>query len=110
MTYKGLNYKLMDAENLIYEESEMRKWREEIPYIDLPQDIQFRPIPNHGGSIVRFTAMKDNRSVSVYLDCYGRLGACDEPYWEVHPSKDGYPDRCMMEDVEGLVKIITEAL
>jgi hypothetical protein len=98
------------AERVIETEMESEKWMSEIPFLDFPSDIKIRPIPNFGGSVVRFIAGKGEDTVSVYLDCYRRLGACDHPYWEVYP--DYYNDvfRCPMENDEELVEAIVKAL
>lgn len=101
---------IREAEMLIYKAHEYEKWTEEIPYFELPDGISIKPIPNFCGSIVRFKAQANNRSVSVYLDCYSRLGIEKEPYWEVHPAIHGYPERCGMNETDKLVEIIRSSL
>ena len=101
---------IMEAESLIYEAHEYKKWIEEIPYFELPDGISIKPIPNFCGSIVRFKAKANNRSVSVYLDCYSKLGIEKEPYWEVYPCVHGYPERCGMNETDELIKIIRSSL
>ena len=103
--------KLRIAEILIEKEYEYDKWRKEIPFIELPEGYLFKPIPNFCGSVIRFLAQKKGRndSVSVYLDCYDRLGIMDKPYWEVYPV-DGDTFRCGINEVDELSAAIVEAL
>lgn len=87
---------------------EYKKWAKEIPFIPFKEDWEVKPIPPFGGAIVRFIVRRKDdleKSISVYLDCYGRLGAMEKPYWEIYPYKeDTY--RCYMEEVEDLVNAI----
>lgn len=107
---------IWNARRLLEEEYEYRKWAKDIPFIQLPDGYQFKPIANFGGSVVRFLASKDGeRSVSIYLDCYEELGLLsfdDEPisYWEMYPTQDGDVFRCRMEETDKLVKAIVDAL
>jgi len=90
---------------------EYRKWSKEIPYIPFPDDWEIQMIPPFGGAIVRFCIRRKGgkKSISVYLDCYGKLGAVDQPYWEIYPYKeDTY--RCYMNEVEDLINAIEHEL
>ena len=89
---------------------EWRKWCEEIPYINFPQDWSVKIIPPLTGAIVRFRVNTPKASgISVYLDCYDRLGFFGEPYWEVYPYKNDI-FRCKMNDIESLLKAISEVI
>lgn len=91
---------------------EYTKWAKEIPYIPIKNDWEIRMVPPFGGAIVRFVVRRkgeEQKEVSVYLDCYSRLGAWNEPYWEIYPCK-GDTYRCRMKDIEDLVDAIDFAL
>ena len=102
--------KVYQAESILGEQLEWRKWMKEIPEITLPPGYSFVPIPPYRGAIVRFLVRKNDRQVSVYLDCYDMLGFMQKPYWEIYPAKDGDTERYDMNDVEELVKGIVGAL
>ena len=105
--------KRLEAVSYIQKIDEYGKWNKEIPFIELKDGYQCKPGPNSVGSVVRFLAKKkgSEKAVSIYLDCYSRLGSCgDKPYWEMYPSQDGDNLRFFMDDVEGLSKAIVEAL
>jgi hypothetical protein len=90
---------------------EYRKWADKIPAIKFPSDWCVQIIPPYGGAIVRFTVQRYGckNKVSVYLDCYDRLGYVGRPYWELYPYK-GDTYRCAMEDIDELLDIIDYAL
>jgi len=90
---------------------EYKKWDKEIPFIPIPKDWLIGPRPNFGGAVVRFKVTKQglNDWISVYLDCYNRLGIFGEPYWEIYPFKDDVY-RVPMKNVNELVEKIEEAL
>jgi len=91
--------------------NEYQKWAKKIPAMKFPSDWNVQIIPPFGGAIVRFTVQRDGskNKVSVYLDCYDRLGAVGQPYWELYPYK-GDTYRCAMENVDELLEIIEYAL
>ena len=91
------------------EQMEHRKWDKEIPYINFPSDWFVKIIPPFAGAVVRFRVKKGNIDVSVYLDCYDRLGSVGSPYWEVYPHFDD-TFRCPMNDTESLILAISESL
>jgi hypothetical protein len=78
---------------------EWARWMREIPEIEFPAGWKIRMRPPMTGAIVRF----DANGISVYLDCYERLGLGGGPYWEIHPSENGDCERFAMEDIEGLL-------
>ena len=84
---------------------EYRKWTGEIPVIHFPSDWGIRVIPPFGGAVVRFKVVKENATVSVYLDCYDQLGVYGKPYWEVYPFGEDIT-RCDMEDTKTLLENI----
>ena len=91
-------------------QDDWRKWIDEIPFINFPQDWQIKITPPIFGAIVRFRVNTPKASdISVYLDCYDRLGFFGEPYWEVYPYKDDI-FRCKMNDIESLLKAISEVI
>ena len=85
------------------------EWLDKIPPIRFPRGWQVQVIPPFHGAAVRFRVKKGEKYISVYLDTYNRLGYMDGPYWEVYPV-DGDVERCYMNEVEELVKIISKAL
>jgi hypothetical protein len=88
---------------------ETRKWMTKIPYLKFPSDVEVKVIPPFGGAMARFVVKKGKRGVSCYLDCYGHLGAMDEPYWEIYPYKnDTY--RCYLNETDELMEKIVEEL
>ena len=64
---------------------ESQKWTKEIPNINFHEEWDIKITPPFGGAVVRFRV---NDRVSVYLDCYNRLGVWDGPYWEIYPVND----------------------
>jgi hypothetical protein len=96
-------------ENSEYEKQmEHHKWKEEIPYIQFPTDWKVQIVPAFGGAVVRFKVQKDDMVVSVYLDCYDKLGYYGSPYWEVFPhGEDVF--RCGMLETESLLNAITNS-
>jgi hypothetical protein len=99
----------MQAQALIESKQEWRKWTKEIPFIPVKPDWMFKPLPPFGGAVARFNIGIGEAWVSVYLDCYDKLGWVGEPYWEVYPVK-GDTYRCSMNDVDELSNVIDEAL
>jgi len=88
---------------------EYKKWCGEIPYIRFPNGWQVQVIPPFAGAVVRFKIKKGDAIVSIYLDCYDRLGCYGKPYWEVFPHENDV-FRCDMEDTETLLKAISESI
>jgi len=91
---------------------ESRKWASLIPFIPYKQGWLVRPMPQVGTAVtrmhVRTEAMHKDDRVSIYLDCYGHLGAEDEPYWEIYDGDD--VSRCNMNEVDELVDLIGLAI
>lgn len=86
------------------------EWCLKIPSIPFKRGWKIKIIPPFAGAVARFLVeANNNQHVSVYLDCYGMLGACDIPYWEVYPY-DNDTFRCPMENVEELVEAISHSL
>ena len=88
---------------------EHKKWINEIPFIIFPHDWQIQVSPPFGGAVVRFRVKNENAHVSVYLDCYDKLGFVGSPYWEVYPHC-GDVFRCYMKNTDELVKAIAESI
>ena len=100
------DYLLVGRYSQIMEHS---KWQKEIPYIQFPADWQVQISPPFAGAVVRFRVKKDKAEVSIYLDCYDRLGCYGEPYWEVYPH-EGDVYRCDMSDTESLLNAIKHSI
>lgn len=86
-----------------------RKWINEIPYLKFPESWEVKAVPPFSGAIIRYHIRRGDAFVSVYLDCYDRLGHMGEPYWEIHP----YYDDCMrylMAETDQLLDGIETAL
>lgn len=94
-----------------HKEMESDKWVKEIPHLSFPTDWQVKIIPGFAGAVIRFCVSKGDKSISVYLDCYGILGSVSRPYWEIYPYKDTEDiARFYMEETEELLKAINESL
>jgi hypothetical protein len=88
-----------------------RKWREragQVPFLRLDPDWEIAVVPPFTGADARMFIRKGEARVSVYLDFDGRLGAMDEPYWEVYPV-DGDTSRHLLNDADGLVAAIRQS-
>ena len=93
----------------IEEKEEWRKWVEEIPALRFKEDWNVKVIPPFAGAIARFMIEKDGNYVSVYLDCYEKLGYFGEPYWEIYPYEyDTY--RVAMNKTDELLAAIDKSL
>jgi hypothetical protein len=94
-------------------EEEWDEWLLKIPKIKFKEDWEVRIIPPFGGAMARFWIDKGDKHVSVYLDCYQRLGYFGghngEPYWELYPYH-GDTYRCAMRNTEELTAKISEIL
>jgi hypothetical protein len=92
---------------------EYLKWRSEIPSMKFPADWFVRMIPPFGGAVVRFYASLDetlSNGVSVYLDCYDRLGFMGmKPHWEAYPI-NGDNVRFYLEESDKLLEAIDKEL
>lgn len=101
------HFKILQARALIEGHYEWHKWIKEIPYIKFPGNWDVKAIPPFGGAIVRYMIKHENpqsEGVSIYLDCYGELGAVNEPYWEIYPDIDGDVFRCGINDTDELLE------
>lgn len=90
---------------------EYLSWAGKIPYISFPDDWEVRIIPPFSGAIVRFLARLKGKekSISVYLDCYQKLGCMDAPYWEAYKIGDD-TIRFYLDETNELIKAIDEEL
>lgn len=97
----------------VEEKLEYRNWMAKIPWIEFDPGWQVMVIPPFAGAMVRFLVKNpgaENRHVSVYLDCYEKLGYYGGPHWEVYPDSEGNNARFMMNDTKGLLDAIRESL
>lgn len=88
---------------------EHEKWIKEIPYLDFKRDWRVQVSPPFAGAVVRFRVKRGEADVSVYLDCYDKLGYFGSPYWEVYPYNDD-TFRCGINETEELIKAIEVSL
>ena len=96
---------------------ESDKWSGLIPPLAFPSDWQIHMLPPSGGAILRFAVVKlgthilEDKYASIYLDGYDMLGIMEKPYWEVFtPNTDNFPQRCLMEESDVLIELISKAL
>ena len=97
----------------IEKDEEWREWMGKIPSLTFPDDWKVKIIPPFGGAMARFLIDKGKAHVSVYLDCYDRLGFVGQPYWELYPYQyEDYSDvyRVMMDETDELMQRISESL
>jgi len=88
---------------------ETRKWVDEIPFIKFSSEWEIQIIPPFTGATVRFRVKKGDAQVSIYLDCYDKLGYFGSPYWEVYPH-EGDTFRCGINETDELLQAIQESL
>lgn len=109
---------IYEAESAISGKHEWNRWREELPYIKWPKSWLVKAVPPFGGAIIRYLITLEGLDdrISVYLDCYNRLGyfwdasgSNPAPYWEVYPV-EGDVYRCPMNDIDRLLKGIRAGL
>lgn len=95
----------------VEQNDEWRKWSQEIPTINFPSNWNVRIIPPISGAIIRFLIIdsEKDKKISIYLDCYDRLGIVGEPYWEIYPYADDIY-RIKMADTKQLIQRIQEVL
>ena len=92
----------------VEEQEQWREWVDKIPFISWPADWQVKAVPPFAGALLRYVIKTPRcERISVYLDCFDRLGYFGEPYWEVYPHK-GDCFRCPLNDTEELLKAIGE--
>jgi len=74
------------------------------PTFNLPEGFTYTPSNNFGGSIWRcIIGHKDhNRTISIYFDIYGALGAVDKPYYECY-AIDGDCKRYYVSEFDDMV-------
>lgn len=86
-----------------------RGWCTSIPFLTFPAGIAVKVIPPFGGAVARFIARANGKEISVYLDCFDKLGYVESPYWEMYPY-EGDTYRCAINETDDLVAKICEAL
>jgi hypothetical protein len=92
---------------IVAEKDEYRKWAAEIPFLEFPSGWKVKIVPPFAGAIARFQVEIGSEHVSIYLDCYDRLGLFGAPYWEVYPYQ-GDTGRCAMNDTSELLRMIAD--
>ena len=90
-------------------DEEWEKWREKIPFLELKEGWLIKVIPPFMGAIARFHISKNDKYVSVYLDCYDRIGTYGKPYWEIYDYKEE-PFRVELDNTAELIEIISSML
>ena len=104
MEYSAIT-KVYEVEEIM----EYNKWMKEIPFIKFKSDWEVKITPPFAGAVARFRVRKNGVEISIYLDCYDKLGCFGEPYWGIYPhGEDVF--RCKMNDTEALLKAIEESL
>jgi hypothetical protein len=101
------------AESVLSKAKEWTKWLKAMPVIDLGPGIGFKPIPPFAGACARFVAVllsEPDKTVSVYFDVDGSLGAMEQPYWEIHPNLEGGCSRFLVGEEKEMVAEIRAVL
>ena len=88
---------------------QFEEWRKEIPYLNFKEEWNVKMIPHSGKAMVRFIVKVGDVRLSVYLDCYEKLGL-DKPYWEIFPAKDGDTERFLINEADDLINAIDDSL
>ena len=77
-----------DERRSIERKEQWETWGKCIPALHFKPEWEVKIIPPFMGAMVRFYINYNNKHVSVYLDCYGRLGCVDIPYYEMYDGED----------------------
>lgn len=77
-----------DDRRSVEREEQWETWCKCIPALHFKPEWEVKIIPPFMGAMVRFYINYNNKHVSVYLDCYGRLGCVDMPYYEMYDGED----------------------
>lgn len=91
-----------------------REWCNKIPAIRFDSDWDIKIIPPFGGAITRFTAAKNDKYVSVYLDVFSKLGLMYDnagdpiPYYEVYDGED--TQRFYLDETDEMMDYIRKIL
>jgi hypothetical protein len=93
----------------VEQEEEWREWIDKIPPLKFKRNWTVRVIPPFAGAIARFIVETEKGRVSVYLDCYEKLGYFGEPYWEIYPY-NGDVYRVKMASADELISAISKSL
>lgn len=92
-----------------FEIEKEENWREitkDIPTLHFDKEWEVKIIPPFSGAIARFIIMKDDKQIcSIYLDWYGKLGAMDEPYYELYPFENDVR-RYLLNETEDMMNDI----
>lgn len=87
-------------------------WVDQIPYIRFREEYLVKIVPPFNGAIARYYIKYKEQLVSVYLDCFDKLGISNgTPYWEIYSFTRDIPEtRVDIYDAEGLQKEIDRQL
>lgn len=91
-----------------------REWCNKILDIRFDSDWDIKIIPPFGGAITRFTAAKNDKYVSVYLDVFSKLGLMYDnagdpiPYYEVYDGED--TQRFYLDETDEMMDYIRKIL
>ena len=94
----------------ISEEMEYYKYMEEIPFFSVKEGWEIKLSPPLGGAMVRCRIKKQNKEVSIYLDCHDNLAPMGQPYWEIYSFEDDIQERYLMNEIKELEETITRFL
>jgi len=95
----------MTNRSIIEEEEKWYDLAFKIPFLKFKPEWEVRIQPPFNGAMVRFRLRYKGNEISVYLDCYERLGCFGAPYWEMYPYKDDVA-RFALDDAENLIAAI----
>lgn len=97
------------AQDKVSKEKKWNDYFDKIPFFKLPDGYEISIKPPIVMADARFIVKRPNgQTRSVYLDLHCNLGYFDGPHWEVYPDKYGDNSRVALDDMEGLVKLLTE--
>jgi len=93
----------------VEEKEKWREWYFKIPYLRFKPEWEVSIGPPFTGAMARFRLRYKENEISVYLDCFSRLGfygdGYAEPYWKMRPYENDTA-RFAMSDTEGLLAAI----
>lgn len=103
------SYSMIRAEAALGER--FREWWGKIPRVNFDPSWDVRAQPPFGGAMIRYSVEHKGAHVSIYMDAYDRLGCVGEPYWEIHPDRDGTDcERFLLNETDDLVAGIAASI
>lgn len=99
-----------------HEIEEKLQWRllgAEVPFLDIPRNLQIKIIPPFAGASMRFLARdkkNPDKAISVYFDAHNSLGFMGCPYWEIYPNHEDSNQRFVVGEENQMFLAIQKAL